>query len=228
MTMTTLPEDVKAFRDDYRRRHIGPRYRGWLHFSVTTAGALAAIFTAAWQVRAPRAVDWWIVPITFLIANFGEYFGHRGPMHHQRRGMSVLFRRHTQQHHRFFTDQAMASESPRDFHMVLFPPVMLLFFLGVLATPMAMALRVLVSPNAGWLFAATAVSYFLLYEWCHFAHHLPESSRIGRTRLVRAMRRHHAAHHDRSRMTECNFNVTFPIADWLMGSLARQDGSLRR
>jgi sterol desaturase/sphingolipid hydroxylase (fatty acid hydroxylase superfamily) len=217
----TVPTKVATFRREHRARHIGPRYRGWLHLAVTSLGALAAITTAALQVHDPSVAELAIVPLAFLVANFGEYFGHRGPMHHRRGRLAVLFERHTQQHHRFYTDEAMAAESARDFQMVLFPPVMLVFFLGLLATPIGALLYLTVSVNAGWLFAATGVGYFLLYEWLHFAHHQPPDSLIGRRRLVAALRRLHTVHHDPRRMTRANFNITFPIADWVMGTLDR-------
>jgi hypothetical protein len=75
--------------------------------------------------------------------------------------------------------------------------------------------------NLGWLFAATGVGYFLTYEWLHFAYHQPEASWIGRNPIVARLRRHHAVHHDPHRMRRVNFNITFPIADWLFGTSAR-------
>jgi hypothetical protein len=218
-----LPESVAAFRRAHRERHIGPRYRGWAHLAVTSVGSIAAITFAAIQVDRPSLLELASVPLFFLIANLGEYLGHRGPMHHRRKGMAILFERHTRQHHRFYTHEAMAAESHVDFQMVLFPPVMLIFFLGFLALPIGALLHVLVSPNVGWLFAATAVSYFLTYEWLHFAYHLPADGRIGRNPIVRRLRRHHAIHHDPRRMTHGNFNITFPIADWLFGTIARDE-----
>ncbi len=88
-----------------------------------------------------------MIPIAFLIANLVEYLGHRGPMHRMKRGLGVIFRRHTLEHHHFFTDQQMSYESSRDFKAVLFPPVMLLFFIGGIATPIGLALFLLISPN---------------------------------------------------------------------------------
>ena len=38
-----LPAPVEAYRRAHRERHIGPRYRGWLHLGVTTTGRPAAI-----------------------------------------------------------------------------------------------------------------------------------------------------------------------------------------
>lgn len=213
-----LPAAVAAFREGHRARNIGPRYHGWAHLGVTSLGSLAAIVVAAVMVDAPSLAELATIPVSFLVANFGEYFGHRGPMHHHRTGLAILFERHTGQHHRFYTHQAMAADSPRDFQMVLFPPVMLLFFLGALAAPIGALLYLTIAPNVGWLFAATAVSYFLTYEWLHFSYHLPAHSLVGRTWLVRRLRDHHTAHHDPHRMTRCNFNITFPIADAVMGT----------
>jgi hypothetical protein len=105
--------------------------------------------------------------------------------------------------------------------MVLFPPVMLLFFLGGLALPIGLALFAVFNANVGWLFAATAVGYFLSYEWLHFAYHQPPDSFIGRLPFVPRLRRHHAAHHDQRLMQRWNFNITFPIADGLLGTTWR-------
>ena len=213
--------DVATFRAQYRAEHIGPRYSGWLHFATTTIVSLAAIAFAISRVRAPHAWELAFIPAFFLIANLGEYFGHRGPMHHRRRGLALIFERHTLQHHHFYTHDAMAAESARDFQMVLFPPIMLVFFLGGLATPLGLLVAFLGTPNLGWLFAATAISYFLTYEWLHWSYHQPDASWVGRRYLVRRLRRHHTIHHDLRRMTTVNFNITFPIADTLFGTTAR-------
>ena len=128
---------------------------------------------------------------SFLLANVAEYFGHRGPMHHRTKGLGLVYRRHTQQHHHFFTHEAMAFESSHDFRMVLFPPVLLLFFLGAIATPLGALFFALGSPNAGWLFVATAMGYFLTYEWLHFCYHLPAEHLVGPAAAGGGLRRHH-------------------------------------
>ena len=212
-------DDLAAWRDQFRAEEIGPRYSGWLHFAFTSIGSLAVVAFAASSVHGVRTFEWALLPVFFLIANLGEYFGHRGPMHHRRRGLGLVFKRHTLQHHRFFTEKDMSCVTARDFKIVLFPPVMLLFFVGALATPIGLAFYLLVSPNAGYLFAIVAVGYFLLYEWLHFAYHQPERSLVGRLPVVAALRRHHQAHHDPALMARWNFNITFPIGDLLFGTI---------
>jgi hypothetical protein len=217
--MTELPSSVAEFRARHRARHIGPRYRGWLHFTSTTVGAAAVIAFCVWRITAPSVLELAMIPVFFVIANLVEYFGHRGPMHHRRGALAILFERHTQQHHRFYTHEAMESESHRDFQMVLFPPIMLGFFLGGVA-PVGALIGLGTTANIGYLFVATSFSYFLLYEWMHFAYHQPATSAIGGSRLIARLRRHHLVHHDPARMTTCNFNITFPIGDAVFGTMA--------
>jgi hypothetical protein len=219
MPEQTIPPSVEAFRVGYRGEYIGPSYSGWAHFAFTSTASLSVILFASSRVHGVAWWEWLIVPLSFFIANLGEYLGHRGPMHRPRRFMRLLFKRHTLAHHHFFTHEAMAYESTRDFKMVLFPPVMLFFFLGCLATPIGLALSLCLSENAGWLFFATAISYFLTYEWLHMSYHLPSDSWVGRLPLMAVLRRHHTRHHDLALMGRYNFNITFPICDWLMGTL---------
>ena len=214
--------DVATFRDEYRRTELGRNYSGWGHFAFTSIGSLLAIGFALTRLQGVRGWEWAVVPATFLFANLAEYFGHKGPMHHLRPGLRLVFHRHTQQHHRFFTFEHMQCTRTSDFKMILFPPVMLLFFLGGIATPAGLLVYFLVSPNAGWLFAATAVGYFLLYEWLHFAYHQPPVGIWRHLPGLAWLRRHHQLHHDPQRMDR-NFNLTFPIADRIFGTMDRGD-----
>ena len=216
----TLPPSVAEFRAQHRAAHIGPRYSGWLHLATTTLGAAAVIAFCAWRVDDVRPFELALVPVFFLFANIVEYLGHRGPMHHRGKALAILFERHTQQHHRFFTHDAMESESPRDFQMVLFPPVMLAFFLGGVA-PLGALLAALTTANVGYLFVLTGFAYFLTYEWLHWSYHQSASSPIGKSPLIARLRRHHLVHHDVAQMTRVNFNITFPIGDALFGTLDR-------
>lgn len=221
-----VPGRVRRFRAAHRRRVIGKHYAGWAHLGFTSAGALAAVGAALWGLDAVRAAEWLAVPGTFLLANGIEYAIHRGPMHRtaavagggRERGASLLYRRHTRQHHRFFTRDAMACESSRDFQMILFPPIMLLLFLGVVAAPIGLLLYGLATANVGRLFTATAMGYFLLYEWLHFCYHQPPESFLGRLPGMRALRRHHTLHHDPAMMRRWNFNITFSLCDRLFGT----------
>jgi len=214
-----LDAATAGFRASYRVAEIGPRYSGWLHFAFTSSVCLGVVAFCGARLEAVAPLEWLTVPAVFLYANLVEYLGHRGPMHHPLRGLRLLYVRHAKQHHRFFTHQSMAFEGSRDFKAVLFPPVMILFFIGGFGAPMWVLLYLLASANVAWLAVATAVAYYLNYEWLHFAYHCEPSSRIGRLPGLAVLRRLHLHHHDPRLMARHNFNITYPVGDWLFGSL---------
>jgi hypothetical protein len=210
-----IEEAVGDFRESYRRREIGARYSGWLHLAFTSSVGLATVALCLARLESVRPLEWLTVPAVFLYANLVEYFGHRGPMHHPRRGLRLLYERHARQHHRFFTHRSMAFEGSRDFKAVLFPPVMILFFIGGFGVPMWGLLYLLASANVAWLALGTGVAYYLNYEWLHFAYHCDPRSRVGRLPGLAVLRRLHLQHHDPGLMARYNFNITYPVGDWL-------------
>jgi len=216
-----IPEKVAEFRARFRDEYISPRYSGVAHFGFTSLVSLAVVCYCAATVRAPHLWELLTVPATFLFANFVEYRAHRGVMHHRTPPFGLVFDRHTPAHHGFYTHEAMAAESSRDYYMVLFPPVLIVFFFGLFALPVGLLLAWLTTANVARLFVATTVGYFLTYEWLHFAYHQPADGFIGRRWLVRKLRAHHTLHHDVARMQKWNFNITFPICDALFGTTHR-------
>lgn len=214
---------LAAWREGYRATEIPAGYRGSLHLAFTSLACLAVMAIGFANLEAIRPVEWLTVPLTFLYANLVEYIGHRGPMHHRTPGLGLVFRRHTLQHHRFFTHEAMAFDSPRDYKAVLFPPVLLVFFVGAFAAPAGLVIAWLLNANTAWLFVITAVGYFLNYEWLHFAYHTPDESLWLRIPGIRRLRRLHGYHHDPSLMQHCNFNISYPIADRLFGTYFRPE-----
>lgn len=219
--MNLAARQVASFRETYRRDCIGPQYRGVVHLAFTFGLGSVVIVLAALSLQDVRPLEWLTVPLTFAYANLAEYFGHRGPMHHPRRGLRIVYERHAGQHHRFFTDAHMALETTRDLKAVLFPAVMIAFFLVAFALPVGLLLAWLASDNVAWLFVLTAMAYFLNYEALHLCYHLPEQSPIGRLPVIRRLRRLHQAHHDPRLMARCNFNITYPLGDLLFGTLWR-------
>jgi len=213
---------VQIARNSFRARRIGPRYSGPRHLATTIGISLLVALVSATQLDDVRPLEWLTIPLTFLYANLAEYLGHRGPMHHKTRFLKKLFERHSIEHHSFFTDKAPTFDSSKDYKAVLFPPVLLVFFIGAFAMPVGAVLYWLFSPNVCFLFVLTAVLYFLNYELLHFAYHADPASWIGRLPLMSRLRRHHLAHHNRRLMTRYNFNITYPIGDWLFGTLYRE------
>ncbi|MGI9263755.1 MAG: sterol desaturase family protein [Gammaproteobacteria bacterium] len=218
-TSKATDDAVGRFRENFRRDHIGQRYQGNLHFAFTVSVSLLVICWCVALLGAVSTLEWLTIPATFLYANAVEYLGHRGPMHHPTRGLQLVFTRHAQQHHRFFTDTNMQFDSPVDYKAVLFPPVLVIFYLGAFALPMGILIGWLATENTALLFIATAVAYFLNYELLHFAYHTSQDSWVARIPGMGKLRMLHTMHHRRSLMQHYNFNITYPICDRLFGTL---------
>ncbi|MEO8672917.1 MAG: sterol desaturase family protein [Tahibacter sp.] len=210
---------TQRFRERYRREILPSRYSGLAHaLGVFVVGLGVVLIALVLASRQWRAVDFWIVPITLLIANLVEYTAHRGPMHHRVTVLSALFVRHTCRHHRYFRADEMHFESTRDFHAVLFPPVLLLFFGGT-AVLLGLIAALFLSRSAAALFVATSMSYYLCYEVLHFLYHVPPDWRAGRLPGVVWLARLHRTHHSHHGMRAHNYNLVFPLCDWILGTL---------
>lgn len=208
----------QVFRQKYRQHEISASYSGILHLSFTMSFALSVLVWAAWQVEAVSWLEWLTVPMTFLYANLVEYMAHKGPMHRPFKGINVIYKRHATQHHVFFTHEFMQFDSTKDFKAVLFPPYLILFFLLVFALPMGLVINWILSTNVSYLFIVTAFAYFAIYEVLHTTYHLSNDAWIYRFSVFRKLRQLHQNHHRPDLMNRCNFNITFPICDWLFGT----------
>jgi len=186
--------------------------------ALTTVLTAGAVLVSAWQIHSPTVFEWLTIPAAFLVANLVEYLGHRYPMHHALPGLRAMCLRHAGQHHRFYTHNFMTADKACDWQIILFPPVLLAFFLGAIATPLAALLFVMASANVAWFFVGTAAAYCLIYEWMHLAYHQAPTSFLGQRRIVQRLRWLHLVHHDPGKMTKGNFNITFPIFDILLGT----------
>ncbi len=208
------------YRAAYRREHIGPRYSGQAHLAFAVLFSLGGIALASLQLDAVRPLEWLTIPLAFLYANLAEYAGHRWVMHRKVRGLSLIYERHAGQHHRFFTDRHMELEGWQDCKVVLFPAVLMVFFFGAFALPLGLLLAWLTNANVAWLFVIVALGYYLNYELLHLAYHLPANSRVLQLPIIRRLRRLHHRHHEPGLMARANFNITYPVGDWLFRTCA--------
>lgn len=212
-------QQTREFREQYRKEQIGPSYSGTGHFWFTTISCLLVISISIYMLKDVQKWEWIIIPATFLYANFVEYIGHKGPMHHRKELLKKVFHRHTLEHHRFFTDEEMTCEGTQDFKMILFPPVLLIFFFFGFAVPATLLMYWLWSANAAWLLLGTLIAYYLNYEWLHLSYHLPADHWVSQLPLIRKLRNYHYRHHDPSLMQKYNFNISYPIFDWIFKTL---------
>jgi hypothetical protein len=190
-----------------------------LHFWFITLWCLCLIIACIFLVKNPTWKELLIIPIAIIYVNFAEYIGHKGPMHHRKKNLDKVFIRHTLQHHAFFVENKMYCDSIQDFKVILFPPVLLIFFFVAFALPAGLLFYFLWSANAALIFVATIFGYYLNYEWLHLTYHLPPEHFISRLPIIKTLKRNHTIHHETQLMMKYNFNITYPIFDLIFGTL---------
>lgn len=212
-------ERIEIFRQRYREENVSASYSGKLHFVFVTVWCLLVISLCIYFIHQPTLKQLFIIPLTFLYTNLFEYIGHRFPMHHRYKALQAVFKRHTLQHHHFFTEQHMNCDTMNDFKIILFPPVLLVFFSVFFVLPVAAVVYSLFSLNAALIYVATTLAYYLNYEWLHLAYHLPESHWIYHVPFLKTLRRLHHNHHNPKMMDKYNFNISYPVFDFVFRTL---------
>lgn len=222
-----LVADDRAAREAFRAglvAAIPAWYSPWGHLLFPSLFGLGIMAAMIALLKDLRPVELLTVPVVWVVSNAVEWRIHKYVLHRRFPFFTVLYERHTPQHHRAFVTEDMAMRSNREFRLVLIP------FYGIVAivaldAPFAAAIWTWGLRNVACLFIATSAFYVVSYELLHLCYHLPEAHPISRSPLVRRLRRHHAIHHHPSLMQRWNFNVTVPLWDLVRGSIYRGDTS---
>lgn len=188
------------------------------HVTVNLGLGVAAVVAAQLPLSHVRATELLAVPAVLVGMNLLEYASHRWLMHRRTRILPYAFEAHVLRHHRRFGPRAMHVGPGGDVASILFGGREVALFL--LATlPVLVLATSLTSRNVAFLGAGALAVHFVLYEGLHLVAHLPDDHWVAGHWLLAAARRRHARHHCSPRE---NFNVTFPLGDWLFGTLRRR------
>jgi hypothetical protein len=220
-----MSERQRTFREQYRSG-ISPTYSGLLHVGVIYAMGLGAI---GWCLTRMASPTWeWLLAIpVFIAGNFVEWAMHRYVMHRRIDvfALRAIYERHTRQHHQYFTDNEATIDTTREFRIVFFP-WRVLIVLGVSGTLFGWIAARVVNPDAGYVLFITMVAHYLVYEAFHYCCHVQDNAFVRSMPFVNTIRRHHTAHHNQGIMMHYNMNLTFPIADWALGTSDLRRGLL--
>jgi hypothetical protein len=212
-----MTDRQRKFREQYVA-NISPWYNGLVHIVVTYGVGLAAI---AWCVSRMQDARWeWLLVIPVAIAgNFAEWGMHKFVMHRLRDLFAIraIYDRHTRQHHQYFTDNDVTIDTTREFRIVFFP-WRLLLALGTIGGALGWLTAQVWNANAGYVVFITMIGHYLVYETFHYCCHCHDNWFVRNMPFINTIRRHHTAHHNMGIMMHLNMNLTFPIADWAMGT----------
>ena len=157
--------------------------------------------------------------LAILLGSIIEWIVHKHFMH-SIRFMRTPHDRHAVMHHserrapgKFFAKE----DELKEYHLfeTSFMPI-----LWVLHFPLFYAVYVALGLEAGLAVAAGTAAYVLAYETLHWHVHCPDNFRFRDSAWFRFLIEHHRRHHNRSNI---NYNVVFPIADWMFGTLSFRD-----
>lgn len=212
-----MSERQRKFREQYKAK-ISPLYNGLVHIGVIYAVGIAAIWYCLAQLRNPTW-EWLLIIPVFLAGNMVEWVMHSYVMHRRINvfALRAIYERHTREHHQYFTDNDITIDTTREFRIVFFP-WRLLVTLGVFGTILGYIASLIFNPNAGYILFMTMVGHYLVYETFHYCCHVHDNAFVRYTPFINTIRRHHTSHHNQGIMMKYNMNLTFPIADWLMGT----------
>ena len=212
-----MTERQRRFRETYRA-NISPFYNGLLHVGVMYAVGISLLVYCVEQLD---HASWaWLMVLPVAIAgNFAEWAMHKYVMHRQIDvfALRAIYDRHTRQHHQYFTDTDYTIDSVREFRIVFFP-WRVLTVLGVGGGAVALLCAYVFGANAGYIAYMTVIGHYVLYETFHYCCHIQENALVRHMPFINTIRRHHAAHHNLGIMMHKNMNLTFPLADWVMGT----------
>lgn len=212
-----MGERQKAFRAAYRA-DISPLYNGVLHIAVIYVVGISVIAWCAGRLS-NAGLEWLLVIPVFVLSNLFEWWIHKNVMHRlvDVWALRAIYDRHTRQHHQYFTDNEMTVDTAREWRIIFFPWRALFTFM-TLGVPFALLLSWLVNPNAGYILMITIVGQYLVYETFHYCCHVHDNWFVRNMPFVNTIRRHHTMHHNKAIMMDLDMNLTFPIADWMMGT----------
>jgi hypothetical protein len=212
-----MTERQRKFREQYKA-DISPLYNGLLHIGVIYAAGIAAIWTCVSRMHG-AGWEWAMAIPVFIAGNFVEWFMHRHVMHKRIDvfALRAIYERHTRQHHQYFTDLEATIDTTREFRIVFFP-WRVLITLGVGGLVLGGIAGQIVNANAGYVVFLTMVAQYLVYETFHYCCHVHDNWFVRNMPFINTIRRHHTAHHNMGIMMKYNMNLTFPIADWFLGT----------
>ena len=80
LTSSDMSDRQRGYRETYRARVAG-WYNGWLHVAIIYTIGFAALYIYITHMHDITAAEWLVVPATFLVCNFFEWWIHRLVMH---------------------------------------------------------------------------------------------------------------------------------------------------
>ncbi|XP_065179211.1 uncharacterized protein LOC135809723 [Sycon ciliatum] len=225
-SVATGTQSMAEYRAIARKKLLPQGYSGYMHLFYLFGTCTAIMSICVWWMERLTWLDWLSIPVFMSIANAYEYAVHRYPGHVtlSPQPFRYFHKSHTGLHHRFFTYENFQPDLGHvDYYFALFPLRVYATWFLTATLPVTLVGRYYLPWNICLIAACVGSFYLVLYEVLHsYAHEsLPRAmlSVVSYIPGADFVREHHRLHHHPRLMTSCNFNLTFPLTDWLVGTL---------
>ena len=156
--------------------------------------------------------------LSFCLGSIIEWFVHKDLMH-SIQWMKTPHQRHAVEHHaeRKAPGKYYAkADELKEYHLfeTSFMPA-----LWILHAPLFFGAYKLFGLASGVGVAAGTAAYVIGYEVLHWYIHCPDEFLFRNARWFQYMSEHHRLHHNKASV---NYNVVFPLGDWLLGTYHKQ------
>lgn len=213
-------ENVKLFRKKFRENNIPKYYSGIAHLLFNFIILISLCIFLFLQVKGPTFYEFLSIPFTLIMGNLAVYIIHKYPLHRQFKFIDKFtYGIHTKWHHFFYTNEFVIYEKMKDFYILFFPPTVIIGFSFVYIPANYFVLKTFLPLNVVYFICATSTLYFLLYEVFHYISHLRKDHPMLKFPLFRLVWNHHVTHHDPRLMHQYNFNIVFPLFDYVFGTV---------
>lgn len=163
--------------------------------------------------------------VWFMYGSFFEWWFHKF-LFHSPKLLRRPFKHHTMIHHQLYKYEPESYEwhAPNEKHHITMDwwalPVFLLFH-----APFMVGYALLIHQPYAVVPAAMAIAtYYAVYEYFHYAMHVPGPQWFQNTRLFHFVKEHHRIHH---KYMLSNLNVFFPLADLVLGTYRTESSPMR-
>ena len=151
----------------------------------------------------------------FLYASFFEWWFHKY-LFHSPKLIKKTFKAHQLVHHQRYKHSGPSYEvqEGQEKEHIAMDWFALPMFTGA-HMPLFILVQVVTGWQSMWGGIAALMTYYCIYEYCHYRMHVPGNRWLERSRFFTFVKEHHRVHH---KYMQQNLNVFFPLADKCMGT----------
>ena len=213
----------KKYREWYKQEILPKNYNPVVHLGVNIGLLAGSLLFHFIMIKDWSPIFLALMALIFFLGNVVVFVLHKYPLHRRYKWWTFPYDTHTVEHHRYFTAETITFDNSMDFNAVFFPMEVIAGFTLIGQPLIFFGVKHFFGQDVAHVITGSAASYFLLYEFFHWASHLPRNHFLMKFPWILYMRQHHVAHHNPRLMNRYNFCIVDPLVDIIMGTKYKGD-----